>query len=202
MKKVSKKEQEALNKQYEEYRQTQIAKGSGINSVPSFEDWRDFYRASPKLVKAYARMLERKGFNKEIRKAHSNKVFDVMTGLYEDMNPVYLRRNEATKDLRKKLTAYSGSPEFASDELFRLKKLADEKGEDFGDAAAEQVDQMKGKHIESEATAVELEVPQDTEPLRFCKWCLPKCRGHKRYKDEEELKPTWLERIFKKKGKT
>ena len=60
----------------------------------------------------------------------------------------YLDRAHATKELREKLKTYSGSADFASDELFRIKKEADEAGKDFVKVAQDIVIEMKGPEID------------------------------------------------------
>lgn len=71
------------------------------------------------------------------------------------LNPEYLARFENTEKLRQMLKNYSGSPEAASDLLFKMKKEADEAGQDFSHYALTQIDQMKGNHV----------IPTEPEPI-------------------------------------
>lgn len=190
----------SILEEYEEYRRQMLAllpEGDDGSRIPEFQIWKDFYRTSPKLVKAYRSMLLRKESNRTYREQESNTVFDVMTGQKEQINPIYLQRNEATKELRKKLTDYTGCPEYVSDRLFEMKKQADLKGKNFGEVADAEVAKMKGAEI-PEPIMIEriTEAGGATEPLRFCNACIPRCAGHKRYVDEP-IKATWFDKLFR-----
>lgn len=60
------------------------------------------------------------------------------------LNPDFVARAEATKELRKKLKDYSGSDELASDMLFAAKVEADRSKQDFTAVAKKQVEDMVG----------------------------------------------------------
>jgi hypothetical protein len=56
-------------------------------------------------------------------------------------NPEYLKRAELTKEFKERLKNYSGSSEYASDELFRIKKATDMQK----DPAKELTDELQAK---------------------------------------------------------
>ena len=68
-------------------------------------------------------------------------------GKRELINPEYLERARATKELREKLQNYTGSPEAASDLLFALKKEVDQNGQDFTQIAKKKTQEMVGAPV-------------------------------------------------------
>lgn len=79
------------------------------------------------------------------------------------ISPEYVARFENTKKLRELLTKYTGSAEFASDELFRLKQLADKEGKDFAVVAEREILATVGKNEEpkSEPLPEQLFTPEE-----------------------------------------
>lgn len=63
------------------------------------------------------------------------------------INPEYVARAEATRELKNKLREYSGDAGVASDELFRIKVQADKEGKDFTQVCKEEIEKMKGNKI-------------------------------------------------------
>lgn len=112
------------------------------------------------------------------RKSMSNKAFYAEEAKYVSeggrrvlANPEYAARHEETKKLREQFKKYSGSPEVASDLLFEAKLKSDAHGKDFGTAAAELIDKMKGEHLEApeeqqQSKIVQPESKSDPIPTR------------------------------------
>lgn len=83
----------------------------------------------------------------------------------EKLNPVYLARAQATRDLKEALFNYTGSFASASDELFRIKCEADASGRDFTEVCNEKIKEMRGELIFSDdKTSIPIPLPQKEEP--------------------------------------
>lgn len=115
------------------------------------------------------------------------------------LNEEYLERDRVTKELRKTLKKYSSSSEYASDELFRIKKQAEEQGKDFVQVASYENDKIEGRlffHSEDADPDAKAEYIKG----RKGRW------GYKqgtfqdldREESPEPLKPTWFQAIKKR----
>lgn len=78
-------------------------------------------------------------------------------GQLVDENPEYIERFESHKKLKEKIQTYSGDDLYAAEEALKIKKYAEERGEDYSKAARAAVYTMEGhNHADSRHKEVKI----------------------------------------------
>jgi hypothetical protein len=81
------------------------------------------------------------------------------------LNSEYIKNDQVLQETRKRLKVYTGSTEAASDELFRIARLAEIEGKNITEVLDQEVKKMDGKPLQPEPPA-----PPDSQWVPLSAW--------------------------------